>query len=455
MVVCMMPAVAKADDSTNGINYLALGDSISTGYGLANQESEAFPALVAKEYNFNLDNQAVDGLTSDGLNSLIENGELDDNIKKADVITITIGGNDLLDYLCEYLAEQYNAQNPGSTYTAEFVKGLLAIGNSDMIEFAKNNIISFIFKGGFNEVIGNVAENIESIVPSISGVNENAIIIVATQYNPYKVFQNDPSYGTVAQLFNSAVETLNDNFRKLTDCEVADVYKAFDNSKENLCNASINPLGLDIHPNAAGHATIAEVMSGVINNKIDIVQANSDVRNAAESISKNLSGIQLNQADANTVEAVEKAVQTAVSKYVTSSVSTIIDVISDEFVPAVAGTADQKAGVDGRFNAKVQLTADTGNGPTREVQVSGVIKATAYTTPAKDPSQEDNGKDDGKQTVTNNTTDKDSIKTADKTGAKTDVPKTGDTTNVMPYLVLMLIAGTVTVIAVRRKFAKR
>ena len=53
-----------------------------------------------------------------------------------------------------------------------------------------------------------------------------------------------------------------------------------------------------------------------------------------------------------------------------------------DFTPAVAGTVKQQAGTDGKFKAVVTLDA---NGITKEAEISGVVKAAAYTAPVQDP----------------------------------------------------------------------
>ena len=88
--------------------YVALGDSISTGYGLEDIENNLFVNKIKKEYNLNLDNKAVDGMDTtamlDLLNSNDEKGIAYKNaIKDAELITISMGGNNLLQPLMEMM----------------------------------------------------------------------------------------------------------------------------------------------------------------------------------------------------------------------------------------------------------------------------------------------------------------------------------------------------------------
>ncbi|MDQ7097042.1 SGNH/GDSL hydrolase family protein [Desulfosporosinus sp. PR] len=83
--------------------YLALGDSITAGYGVG--MSFSFPTLYAQylrryEPDLQLLNLGVNGLTTRGLlASLRQNPGLRQRVCQASLITLTIGSNDLLQYL--------------------------------------------------------------------------------------------------------------------------------------------------------------------------------------------------------------------------------------------------------------------------------------------------------------------------------------------------------------------
>ncbi|HBV86152.1 MAG TPA: GDSL family lipase [Desulfosporosinus sp.] len=80
--------------------YLALGDSITAGYGVASPFS--FPTIYANflsryQPDLRLLNLGVNGLTTSGLlNQLKTNRRLRESVTQACLITITIGSNDLL-----------------------------------------------------------------------------------------------------------------------------------------------------------------------------------------------------------------------------------------------------------------------------------------------------------------------------------------------------------------------
>lgn len=80
--------------------YLALGDSITRGYGVPS--SASFPTLYADflrrhDPYLRLLNLGVNGLTTNGLlASLQYNHDLRQSVSEAELITLTIGSNDLL-----------------------------------------------------------------------------------------------------------------------------------------------------------------------------------------------------------------------------------------------------------------------------------------------------------------------------------------------------------------------
>lgn len=103
LAVSVLAGTAGAAAPIRKIRYLALGDSISTGYKLdgSHFENEAFTQITAAKNNYVLTNQAVDGYTTEDIWNQIKDGKLDTEIKSADLITITCGGNDMLQFLSE------------------------------------------------------------------------------------------------------------------------------------------------------------------------------------------------------------------------------------------------------------------------------------------------------------------------------------------------------------------
>lgn len=101
--------VSKTDINAREISYLALGDSLTRGigdeenkYGYTTrlvEQLEKWSAVTEVE----LDNRGKRGRRSDKLLSLLEQGHYDAELANADLITMTIGGNDVMKVVKEDL----------------------------------------------------------------------------------------------------------------------------------------------------------------------------------------------------------------------------------------------------------------------------------------------------------------------------------------------------------------
>lgn len=280
-ILSLLPAAAFAD----GEIYVALGDSITTGYGLSNKETECFAKLVANENNYTLTNAAVDGATSAELLAFVQDSANSSLLSGADLITITIGGNDLLGALYEYLAAAWNNDYPDTPKDAEDIKAMLASGDiaslSGMIEYFPN----FGYSSEANNASINVWINLENTITAIKEINPDVTIIVANQYNPYAYLPTLVAGNQLLTAFSEQIQAIVDAFEDgaarlnqsvssvndYLDFYVADVYNAFKNPAQNPCNASISltssfelDFNPDIHPNAYGHTLIAEAIKDTL-----------------------------------------------------------------------------------------------------------------------------------------------------------------------------------------------
>lgn len=262
------PTAARRADK----RYLALGDSITSGYGLSSGE-KGYAELFAESTHTDLTaNLAVVGQKASGLSAALEEDGADygiyvNAIKSADVITLTIGGNDLMLAFYSFVAELM-----GDGYTAEGVYKILSDPPNNLI--SAFNILIKLNTGNycgeikrspvFNAAVSKCVDDINDIAAKIKAVNPEVKILAATQYNPYRWFSG---YQNIVSLFESGVMFYNERFKKNAspDLNIADVYSAFSASHTTLTNADITVFDFDFHPNAAGHAVIAEEMTAVYN----------------------------------------------------------------------------------------------------------------------------------------------------------------------------------------------
>ncbi|MEL1136179.1 GDSL-type esterase/lipase family protein [Desulfitobacterium sp. THU1] len=198
----------------NGI-YLALGDSLTTGYGVGFNRSFAtlyYTSLLSSYPKLGYENYGVNGLTSDQLVNMIRQNTMCRMVSQAQVITVTIGSNDLLTIGKGLVAGQ--GTNP-SLMIGEFHHNLMALGER------------------------------------IRNANPTAILKLASIYNPLPA--GDRQTNTLARSLlkeaNHGVKQMAREYRGV----VVPIAKAFE-GKEQLM------LGPDqLHPSILGHQVIAEL----------------------------------------------------------------------------------------------------------------------------------------------------------------------------------------------------
>ena len=275
LALYLFPVLAQAQQAET--SYLALGDSISSGYLLPEGEA-AFPQQMADARGGTLTNLAENGETTASLLAKLNQGTLDQALAGAQVITLTIGGNDLMNALYDFLTFQYNGANPSTPVTAQEMKEALTAGKLEMLTFALKVLPDFADSQQAVDALVQLAGNLTQIVQKIQAACPNGTLVMANQYNPYRYLANQLASNplaaaqakVVADAFEAGVTRLNqaiDNTADQLDFLVADTYTAFADATQNPCNASFSLLGginLDFHPNAYGHSLIAQAVLAVL-----------------------------------------------------------------------------------------------------------------------------------------------------------------------------------------------
>ena len=274
MVICVSACGALCEDAPV---YLALGDSITTGYGLKEGE-KGFAEIVAEANGYTLINRAVNGNTAKGILQQMEDPLVLADVEKAGLITITCGGNDLMALLYDYTAQIYNASLPeNERIQPGEILGILSGGADsryqklmEAAQIALNGdeemgVTPFLQSFDVQLATTDFLMDIGAILFSIKAKRPDASIIVATQYNPYRFFDGD--YQGVNDAMEAGAQVLSGSiqaYAKILGYQVAEVYAAFSASEENLCNADMASMNLDFHPNAMGHERIAACVQAVL-----------------------------------------------------------------------------------------------------------------------------------------------------------------------------------------------
>lgn len=243
----LVPAAARERAS-----FVVLGDSIAQGVGADDMAVDSYAALVAKECGYELTNRAKAGDTSKAMLLKVKhNAAIREAIRGADIIEISIGGND---FLLGNMAKVVREASAGNLEPVERI----------LVTFRKN----------FADIIG-----------EIRSLNPDALVIVETLYNP---ISNDPD---MHKVFESALNLLNACYYDyLADNPgsyvVADVHGAFA-GKQGLIFKD------NIHPSSAGHRVIADTVEEVLkarNAVADIPQTGSAASFAVLALAASLVG---------------------------------------------------------------------------------------------------------------------------------------------------------------------
>lgn len=244
-IIIFFPFFVKAE-----VNYqlLGLGDSITTGYGITDFNNiyiNIFKNYLEEYYQsiIILNNEANNGLTSTQLLNKIKNDiDLKNKIKKADIIVMSIGGND-------YLSEIIYYQNP---------EIFIDIGNQ-------------------------LLANLKDIYNNIFSLNESVILIVIPLYNPYlSLLKNNQE---LIEMYDKTKKEMIEQINQYRVINNKQIYTSDTLSKEIESSNNLN-YGIDPHPNINGHKLIAEECIKIFNEKI-VTNNNSNQNKIITFIIKN------------------------------------------------------------------------------------------------------------------------------------------------------------------------
>ena len=238
--------------------YVAFGDSIAAGYGLEGYTdngtvppAHSYQALVGSFLKTEPVNFAITGDDSTSCIEILDSGNADKALSDADVITVSIGSNDLLKPFIRIAKEAFGITEGSSMDYSSLEDYYASFKNSSWIDM-------------------------------LAMANDLAEIYVTNIYNPYKdvLVMGDLADAYIHELNNA----FTDNSGNYT---LIDTYTLF--AKENLSNVKfdISDLGninLDPHPSKEGHAKIASAILDALNAKhspepADITQIKSTAKN--------------------------------------------------------------------------------------------------------------------------------------------------------------------------------
>jgi lysophospholipase L1-like esterase len=243
--------------------YVVLGDSIAYGYNLGLAEKN-FATYIGENSDFEVTNHAVVGMTSEELLAKLVSGEFD--VSNADLVTVTIGSNDLLHPFTDIISQDLGI-TAGSyeEIITEIAKKYLL--NPKEIKTTLEKIKEDLENNPvFNDAIEKYKnETFPAIISEITSKNPNAEIVVTNLYNPFYgvKFLGLLTLGEIAEGYISQMNTTFTNIGYKT----ADVYSYFES--HGLTNVNLNleeptKMSLDPHPNAQGHMVFFTIINEVL-----------------------------------------------------------------------------------------------------------------------------------------------------------------------------------------------
>lgn len=206
------------DTNAQDIHYLAFGDSLTRGVGdeLKNygytirlqEQLEKWPMIKKVE----LDNRGKNGRRSDQLLALLEKGHYDEELEQANLITITLGGNDAM----------------------KVVKGNL---------FA-------LKKSMFDKELPKFKERYEQIVLEIRKRNPDVPIVYIGFYNPFSIVVDEITpFEPIISEWNDVIEQV--ATQDVNACFVS-VDDLFTSNEDMVYHVDF------FHPNSAGYDRMAK-----------------------------------------------------------------------------------------------------------------------------------------------------------------------------------------------------
>lgn len=221
----VFPQVAFAQENSRQQSLVGLGDSITFGWNLGDNQAPspyAFPYALGKMLNDSVTDLGVPGWTSsDLLNALKSSSQYQSAVQNANVITLDIGNNDLL--------------------TLAKDDGLLSSSNPSLTPGQLQ---------AFQQALVNMGSNLGQIMGVIRQLNPTATIALYNMYDPFA--PTLPQHNIAEPLIQNGDKIIA-SVANAYQIPVVDAYSAYN----GLQTVFVRPG--DVHPTVAGQQALAAV----------------------------------------------------------------------------------------------------------------------------------------------------------------------------------------------------
>ncbi len=259
-----LSVTANAEDR---LKIVVLGDSISTGYSVDDTLTGSYADIVATYYGADVTSFAQDGFTSADLLAQLSDSTVLSAVAEADVVLVTIGGNDILQPVLKNDVVD-------ATQYKDMHQLIAELGGDLMLVTAMNSYLSKTMPAAITQF----RENVVQIADKLKA-NANGEIVFQTVFNPMDCDADNTPLATSGSMetFSSNVKKflegvpnntiyvegkcVNGAIRDLTDVTVIDTYDLlFDRGYYYT-----RIFNVDVHPNNRGHLVIAEAIIRALN----------------------------------------------------------------------------------------------------------------------------------------------------------------------------------------------
>jgi len=206
------------DNNAKQLHYLALGDSLTAGVGDEYSKDGyvgrltdsliAWPSISEVE----VDNRGKRGRRSDQLLKLVEKGHYDEELQKAQLISITMGGNDVM-------------------------------------KIVKNDLFN-LKRDAFDKELRAYKKRYSKIIEGIREKNPTVPLLLIGFYNPFSIVTNEANeFDSIITEWNKVIEDIAKKDKNACYVSVEDL---FDSNKELVYHTDF------FHPNAKGYDKMNE-----------------------------------------------------------------------------------------------------------------------------------------------------------------------------------------------------
>lgn len=197
------------------VDYVILGDSIAFGAGMINTVGACYGKIVADTNGYTYTNLSIPGITSGILLTMLTSGEkVQASVKEAEIISISIGGNNYL--------------------------------TNNMVGLAIDCLVTKNMKS-FDKIADTYYHELSDIIEKINELNPDAVILLQTVYNPQD--------GAAGKVYGLGGDKINEMIRRYNtehpgEIVIVEVADALNGNSNNFADDKL-------HPSAEGNELIA------------------------------------------------------------------------------------------------------------------------------------------------------------------------------------------------------